>query len=41
MYVADVKPASQVTTPYDFFKIVKTVPGEQAYRPLSQVTCHM
>jgi branched-chain amino acid transport system substrate-binding protein len=41
MYVADVKPASAVTTPYDFFKIVKTVPGEQAYRPLSQVTCKM
>jgi branched-chain amino acid transport system substrate-binding protein len=41
MYVAKVKPASQVTTPYDFLTILKTVPGEQSYRPLSQVTCHM
>jgi branched-chain amino acid transport system substrate-binding protein len=41
MYVATIKPASQVTTPYDFLTIVKTVPGEQSYRPLSAVTCHL
>ena len=41
MYVARIKPASEVKEPYDFFKIVKTVPGEQSYRQLSQVTCHL
>jgi len=41
MYVATIKPASQVKEPYDFFQIVKTVPGEQSYRQPSQVTCHL
>src|SRR5215472_12626292 len=41
MYVAEIKPASQVKEPYDFLSIVKTVPGEQSYRPLSAVTCHL
>ncbi|MBV8172609.1 MAG: ABC transporter substrate-binding protein [Candidatus Eremiobacteraeota bacterium] len=41
MYVAKIKPASQVKEPYDFLQIVKTVPGEDSYRPLSAVTCHL
>ena len=41
MYVAKIKPASEVKEPYDFFQIVKTVPGDQSYRPLSQSTCHL
>ena len=41
MYVAKIKPGSQVKEPYDFLTIVKTVPGEDSYRPLSSVTCHL
>ena len=41
MYVAKIKSASQVKEPYDFLSIVKTVPGEQSFRPASQVTCHL
>jgi branched-chain amino acid transport system substrate-binding protein len=41
MYVSKVKSASEVKEPYDFLQIIKTVPGEQSYRPLSQVTCHL
>ncbi len=41
MYVAKIKPASQVKEPYDFLQIVKTVPGDDSYRPLSAVTCHL
>jgi branched-chain amino acid transport system substrate-binding protein len=41
MYVAKIKTAAQVTQPYDFLTIVKTVPGDQSYRPLSAVTCHL
>jgi branched-chain amino acid transport system substrate-binding protein len=41
MYVAKIKTAAQVTQPYDFLTIVKTVSGEQSYRPLSAVTCHL
>lgn len=41
MYVAKIKPASEVKEPYDFLQILKTVPGDQSYRPLSAVTCHL
>jgi branched-chain amino acid transport system substrate-binding protein len=41
MYVAKIKPASDVKEPYDFLQILKTVPGDQSYRPLSAVTCHL
>lgn len=41
MYVAKIKPASEVKEPYDFLNIVKTVPGEQSYRAPAQVTCHL
>jgi branched-chain amino acid transport system substrate-binding protein len=41
MYVAKIKTAAQVTQPYDFLTIAKTVPGDQSYRPLSAVTCHL
>ncbi|HZV78557.1 MAG TPA: ABC transporter substrate-binding protein [Candidatus Binatus sp.] len=41
MYVAKIKPASQVKEPYDFLQIVKTVPGEDSFRPLSASTCHL
>ncbi|TAM89380.1 ABC transporter substrate-binding protein [bacterium] len=41
MYLAEVLPASQVKQPWAYFKIVKTIPGEQAFRPLSEVKCNL
>jgi branched-chain amino acid transport system substrate-binding protein len=34
-YLAEVKPASEVTQPWDYEKIVKTIPADQAFAPPS------
>jgi len=39
-YLAQVKPSSEVTEPWDYEKIVKTIPADQAYAPPS-ADCHM
>jgi ABC-type branched-subunit amino acid transport system substrate-binding protein len=39
-YLAEVKPASAVTDPGDYEKIIKTVPADQAYDPPSSA-CHL
>jgi branched-chain amino acid transport system substrate-binding protein len=39
MYLYEVKKPSESTAPWDYFKLVKTVPGDQAYRPLDQGGC--
>jgi branched-chain amino acid transport system substrate-binding protein len=38
-YLAEVKPKSEVTEAWDYEKIVKTIPADQAFKPLSQNTC--
>ncbi|MFM9861506.1 ABC transporter substrate-binding protein [Pseudoxanthobacter sp. M-2] len=35
MYLARVKKPEQSTKPWDYFEIVATIPGDQAYKPLS------
>lgn len=39
-YLAQVKPASEVKEDYDFEKILKTIPGDEAFGP-AQSTCTM
>ena len=39
-YLAQVKPANEVTEPWDYEKIIKTVPASQAFNPPSG-DCHM
>lgn len=39
LYVASVKSPQESTRPWDYYKIVKTVPGEQAFMPLSESKC--
>ena len=41
MYLAEVLPSAQVKTPWAYYKIVKVIPGEEAYRPLSEVKCKL
>ncbi|HVA37078.1 MAG TPA: ABC transporter substrate-binding protein [Candidatus Dormibacteraeota bacterium] len=41
MYLAQVLPASEVKQPWAYFKILKVIPGAEAYRPLSEVKCHL
>jgi len=38
-YLFEVKSPSESKAPWDFYKLVGTVPGDQAFTPLSQSTC--
>jgi branched-chain amino acid transport system substrate-binding protein len=39
MYFAEVKSPSESKGPWDFYKILATIPGDEAYRPLSISAC--
>ena len=39
MYLARVKKPSESKGPWDYYEIVRTIPGEEAYGPLSESTC--
>ncbi|MEP9373847.1 ABC transporter substrate-binding protein [Mesorhizobium sp. KR1-2] len=39
MYLAQVKTPSESTGPWDYYKILSTVPGDEAFRPLSESAC--
>jgi branched-chain amino acid transport system substrate-binding protein len=39
MYLAEVKKPSESKGPWDFYNILETIPGDQAFRPLSESTC--
>jgi branched-chain amino acid transport system substrate-binding protein len=40
-YLAEVKAPADVKEPWDYVKIVQTIPAAQAFQPLSQVHCTM
>jgi branched-chain amino acid transport system substrate-binding protein len=39
MYLAQVKKPSESKGPWDYYKILRTIPGDQAYQPLAESTC--
>lgn len=39
MYLAEVKAPGDSKEPWDYLKIVRTIPGEEAFGPLSESTC--
>jgi branched-chain amino acid transport system substrate-binding protein len=39
MYLVQVKTPEESKYPWDYFKILKTIPGEQAFRPLAESEC--
>jgi branched-chain amino acid transport system substrate-binding protein len=39
MYLLEVKAPEESKAPWDYLKVVETVPGDQAYRPLDQGGC--
>jgi len=39
MYLAQVKIPADSKAPWDYYKILRTIPGDEAYMPLSQSTC--
>ncbi len=41
MYLAQVKPADESKAPWDYYNIVRTLPAESVYGPLSDSTCSL
>lgn len=41
MYLWQVKTPAESKYPWDYLKLVKTIPGEQAFMPLAQSTCYL
>jgi branched-chain amino acid transport system substrate-binding protein len=39
MYLFEVKKPSESKYPWDYYKLIATVPGEQAFQPLSKSAC--
>lgn len=39
MYLAQVKTPQESQGPWDYYKILSTIPGDQAFKPLSQSSC--
>jgi branched-chain amino acid transport system substrate-binding protein len=39
MYFAQVKTPAESTGPWDYYKILATIPGDQAFRPLAEAGC--
>jgi branched-chain amino acid transport system substrate-binding protein len=39
MYVVDVLPKADVKEPHAWYKILQTIPGDRAFRPVSQSPC--
>jgi branched-chain amino acid transport system substrate-binding protein len=41
MYLAEVKKPSESSGDYDFYKILNTIPAEQAFQPESETGCSL
>ncbi len=41
MYLVQVKAPSESSGPWDYYKIVRTIPGDAAFIPLSESTCEL
>ena len=39
MYLVQVKAPAESKGPWDYYKVVRTIPGDEAFRPLSESTC--
>ena len=39
MYVMQVKTPQESKYPWDYYKILKTIPGDEAFRPLAESEC--
>jgi branched-chain amino acid transport system substrate-binding protein len=41
MYLMQVKTPAESKKPWDYYKLVKTLPGDQVYTSLAQSTCKL
>jgi len=39
VYLAEVKPKSDVTEDWDYEKVLRTIPADQAFRPVAESGC--
>ena len=39
MYLAEVKMPAESKYPWDYYKLLKTIPGDEAFRPMSEGGC--
>ncbi|MFW6024578.1 MAG: ABC transporter substrate-binding protein [Dichotomicrobium sp.] len=39
MYLVEVKSPDESTEPWDYYNVLSTIPGDEAYQPLSESTC--
>jgi branched-chain amino acid transport system substrate-binding protein len=39
MYIAQVKQPSDSNRPWDYYNVLGTIPGDQAFRPLAESGC--
>ena len=39
MYLVEVKKPAETRYPWDYYKILQTIPGEEAFRPISDSEC--
>lgn len=39
MYLVQMKTPAELKDPWDLVKIIKTIPGDEAFRPLSESEC--
>jgi len=39
MHLFQVKSPDESKYPYDYYKLIKTIPGDKAFRPLSESDC--
>ena len=41
MYLFEVKTPAESKGPYDYYKLVATIPGDEAFRPMDEGKCPM
>jgi branched-chain amino acid transport system substrate-binding protein len=41
MYLFEVKTPAESKGPWDYYKLIATIPGDQAFRPMDQGGCPM
>lgn len=39
MYLVEVKKPDELKKPYDYYKVVSVIPGDKAFRPMSEGAC--
>ena len=39
MYLAEVKTPAESKGPWDYYKILRTIPADEAFQPLAESTC--